>query len=110
MKLLFDHNLSFRLIDKIADRFVDSNHVDRLDLSQAEDSIIWKYAKENDFSIITKDTDFFDFVSLKGFPPKVIWIKRGNCSTHEIEKIIHSNADKISSFIKDDENGILIIN
>jgi predicted nuclease of predicted toxin-antitoxin system len=109
MKLLFDHNLSFRLIDQIPIQFKESSHVYLLDLSQSDDITIWNYALENGFTLITKDTDFFDLVSLKGFPPKVIWIKRGNCSTQEIATIISENSDKIISFIEDDENGILII-
>ena len=109
MRLLFDHNLSFRLIDKISSRFEKSKHVYQVDLSEAEDVTIWDYALKNDFTIITKDTDFFDLVSLKGFPPKVIWIKRGNCSTDEIASIIAENSDKMVSFIEDKENGVLII-
>jgi len=109
MKLLFDHNLSFRLIDKISDLFSESLHVYQVNLNEAEDIRIWEYASKNNFTIITKDTDFFDLVSLKGFPPKVIWIKRGNCSTKEIAEIIVNSADKITSFIEDKENGIMII-
>ena len=109
MKLLFDHNLSFRLIDKIPDQFSKSQHVYHVDLSKSDDIAIWEYASENNFTIITKDTDFFDLVSLKGFPPKVIWIKRGNCSSKEIAQIIVDNTNKITSFIKDEENGVLII-
>ena len=110
MKLLLDHNLSFRLLNRLSEKFTNSSHVYHLNLSNASDIAIWNYAKSNEFTIVTKDTDFFDLVSLKGFPPKVIWIKKGNCTTEEIGGILENSCDKMMSFIEDDTNGILILN
>jgi predicted nuclease of predicted toxin-antitoxin system len=53
--------------------------------------------------------DFNNMASLYGFPPKIIWIKKGNCNTRQIEALIHNHLEKIISFIKDRENGILIL-
>lgn len=91
MKLLFDQNLSPRLVHLLADLFPDSNHVFPLGLDEAEDSDVWEYAKTNGFALVTKDADFGDMSVLRGFPPKVIWIRRGNCRTAEIEKILRNN-------------------
>jgi predicted nuclease of predicted toxin-antitoxin system len=41
--------------------------------------------------IVTKDADFSEFGVVKGFPPKIIWIRRGNCSTSDIETILREN-------------------
>ncbi|MFM7365330.1 MAG: DUF5615 family PIN-like protein [Cuspidothrix sp.] len=58
MKLLFDHNLSPRLVDKLAVIYPNSQHVFLLGLDQADDRILWEYAKQNEFIIVTRDADF----------------------------------------------------
>ena len=42
------------------------------------DQAIWLMARENDWVIVTKDTDFFQRWVLEGAPPKVVWIRAGN--------------------------------
>lgn len=78
-----------------------------LNLEIANDSIVWEFAKKEGFTIVTKDNDFNNLVAFFGFPPKVIWIRRGNCSTNEINGLLNSNIEKIKSFILDSTNGIL---
>ena len=91
MKLLFDQNLSPRLVNLLDDLFPNSAHVFPLGLDEAEDTDVWKYAKINDFVLVTKDADFGDLSVLRGFPPKVIWIRRGNCKTSDIEQVLRTN-------------------
>lgn len=98
MKLLFDHNLSPRLVNRLADLYPDSNHLFNLNLDTAEDSFVWEYARDNDFVIVTKDSDFSELSLLRGFPPKVIWIRIGNCTTKDIESLILSNTKEIDNF------------
>jgi predicted nuclease of predicted toxin-antitoxin system len=81
-----------------------------LSLDIVNDSIVWEYAKSKEFTIVTKDNDFNNLVSLFGFPPKVIWIRRGNCSTKEIEELLNTNTELIKTFINDLSNGILTFN
>ena len=76
MKLLFDQNLSPKLIKSLEDVFPNSNHVFPLGLDEADDTRVWEYAQQNDFTLVTKDADFGDLSILRGFPPKVIWIRR----------------------------------
>lgn len=40
MKLLFDQNLSFKLVDRLVDLFPDSDQVRRLRLDRADDRTI----------------------------------------------------------------------
>ena len=68
MKLFFDHNLSPRLISRLADLYPDSNHLFNLNLDTAADFLVWEYARDNDFSIVTKDSDFSELSLLRGFP------------------------------------------
>ena len=107
--LLFDQNVSPRLVDRLADIYPDSVHVFTLGLGNAMDIEIWQYAHDHDYMIVTKDADFSEFGVVKGFPPKIIWIRRGNCSTQEIESILRENYSAISALSEDLEKGILAV-
>jgi predicted nuclease of predicted toxin-antitoxin system len=58
VKLLFDQNLSYKLVHRLADLFPDSTHVREVSLQQAEDSVVWESAKQQGFMIVSKDSDF----------------------------------------------------
>lgn len=107
--LLFDQNLSPRLVERLADVYPDSVHVFSLGLGDAMDIEIWEYARSHDYMIVTKDADFSEFGIIKGFPPKIIWIRRGNCSTKDIEIILRENYPAISHLSVDGETGILTL-
>jgi predicted nuclease of predicted toxin-antitoxin system len=107
MKLLLDQNLSPRLIHRLADLYPNSTHVMAVGLDHSLDREVWDYARQNDYIIVTKDVDFSEFSILQGFPPKVIWIRRGNCSTKDIEAILRENFDSIKSMNEDVNTGIL---
>lgn len=109
MKLLFDHNLSYKLIDCLSDLYPGSNHVYKLGLDKADDTDVWEYARANDFLIVTKDADFSDLCLLRGFPPKVVWIKRGNCKTADIEEILRNHYVEVETLINDQVIGILTL-
>jgi predicted nuclease of predicted toxin-antitoxin system len=79
MKLLFDQNLSPRLVARPADLYPDSARVYPLGLDLVTDLEVREFAGREGFLIVTKDADFSDLCLLRGFPPKVIWIRRGNC-------------------------------
>ncbi|HKJ37386.1 MAG TPA: DUF5615 family PIN-like protein [Anaerolineales bacterium] len=107
--LLFDQNISPRLVDRLLDIYPESVHVSTLDMGNAMDSEIWQYAHDHDYMIVTKDADFSELGLVKGFPPKVIWIRRGNCSTQEIETILRESYDAVKTLSEDDETGILTL-
>lgn len=107
--LLFDQNISPRLVDRLADIYPDSVHVSTLGMGKAMDSEIWQYAHDHDYMIITKDADFSELGLVKGFPPKIIWIRRGNCLTQEIETILRESYDAVKTLSEDSETGILTL-
>ena len=109
MRLLFDHNLSPRLVNLLADIYPDSNHVFPLGLDQVPDKEIWEYAKQEGFLVVTKDADFSDLCILLGFPPKVIWIRRGNCRTSDIEAMLRRHFDNIKNLNEDQVMGVLTL-
>ena len=98
MKLLFDQNLSPGLPRRLACIHPDSIHVRDVNLQRADDSDVWQYAREHGFTIVTKDSDFRQLSFLYGHPPKVVWIRRGNCSTDEIESILRQFSVDLADF------------
>ena len=84
MKLLFDQNLSPRLPTTLADIFPKSIHVREVGLREADDELIWGYAKLHGFAIVSKDSDFQQRSLLYGSPPKFIWLRVGNCPVKAI--------------------------
>ncbi len=107
MKLLFDQNISPKLVSSLKDLFPNSAHVQNLGLDKATDNEIWNYAKSNDFIIISKDADFVEHSLLLGYPPFVIWIRRGNCTTDDIIKILINNYLVIEEFMEKKKIGFL---
>jgi len=109
LKLLFDQNLSRKLPAQLGDIYPESRHVIDLGLSQASDSDIWQYAKENDLSLVSKDTDFQQRSLLYGSPPKFIWLRVGNCSTAHIESLLRRSSPIIHTFLRDSTESHLIL-
>ena len=98
MRLLFDQNLSPLLVALLANLFPQSVHVRDVGLQAADDETVWNYAIQQRLVIISKASDFRQRSFLFGGPPKVIWIRRGNCSTNEIEAIIRLHYDGLLAF------------
>lgn len=109
MKLLFDQNISFRVVKILDNHFLGSAQVRQLQLEGAKDKEIWEYAKFNDFVIVTYDADFHDFVSLYGHPPKIIWLRTGNTTTLYIANLLIQKEDQIINFLEDKEVSCLEI-
>lgn len=109
MKLLFDHNLSPRLVPRLADRYPQASHVALLGLDHASDHSVWSYARANGLIIVTRDSDFNDISVMRGFPPKVIWLQIDNCTTGAIERILRQHDSAIRAFAADPTVGVLVI-
>ena len=109
MKLLFDQNLSPKLVKRLIDLYPDSNHVYNLGIDRVADKEMREYACREGFIIVTKDSDFSDLCILQGFPPKVIWIRRGNCSSADIASILRDHNPDIEALSQDEIVGILTL-
>ncbi len=108
MKLLFDQNLSPRLVWRLADVFPDSQHVFPLGLHYASDEDVWRYARDHACIIVTKDIDFSELSTLRGFPPKVIWLGVGNCTTGEAEALLRRHQTAIRQLYAAPDTGTLV--
>lgn len=109
MKLLFDQNLSPRLVKQLSDLYPDSNHVYLLGIDRVPDVEVWNYARQESFLIVTKDADFSDLCMMLGFPPKVIWIRRGNCRTTDIQTLLREHYMDIKILNDDSIMGVLTL-
>lgn len=103
MKLLFDQNLSRKLVGRLADVFPNSSHVQLHALAEATDTEIWEFAKLNDFCIVTQDADFPERIRLYGSPPKVVWLRCGNAPTRRVEQLLRSGKEAIRELLIDYE-------
>ncbi|MDP1683035.1 MAG: DUF5615 family PIN-like protein [Burkholderiales bacterium] len=101
MKLLLDQNLSYKLVAKVERHFPDTTQARLLGMAQATDTIIWQYAADNGFTIVTKDSDFYDRGLIHDFPPKVIWLQCGNTSTEFVASLLVAHQSAIKDFIQD---------
>jgi predicted nuclease of predicted toxin-antitoxin system len=109
VKLLFDENLSPRLTGALADVYPGSAHVHQCGLGSADDTAIWQYAKDNGFTIVSKDSDFQERSVLRGHPPKIIWLRATNCTSAEIERLLRTAAPVVARFIQEDEESCLVL-
>ncbi len=107
MKLLLDQNLSRRMLKQLLPYYPDSSQAALLNMDKSDDAQVWEYAKNNDFVIVTKDSDFHDFSLVKGEPPKVIWVKCGNKPKQYIVDLLISHRERIYELIK--SNAVLEI-
>lgn len=107
MKLLFDENLAPVLVDMLADIYPDSVHIRDIGLKSAPDAEVWAHAARGGYTIVTKDADFRQRSFLYGYPPKVIWIGAGNCSTRHIANLLHARVRDIEAFVSETELSFL---
>lgn len=78
-------------------------------LDASSDVDVWRFAYNHGYTIVTKDSDFNDLVIYRGVPPKVIWIKVGNCRVVEIANILRNNEKNIKAFLDEETSAILEI-
>ena len=109
MKLLFDHHLSPTLVQRLADLFPDSEHVWNLNLHSVPDEVVWMYAREHHFTIVSKDADFSEISMQFGYPPKLIWLQIKNWSTDQIEELIRSRYLRIIELPETTDRAILVL-
>jgi predicted nuclease of predicted toxin-antitoxin system len=109
MKLLFDENLSPKLPHRLADLFPNSLHVRDVGMKATIDPIVWDYAKDRNLMIVSKDADMHDLSLVLGNPPKVIWLRLGNCSTSQVENLLRREFDAIESFFVDENLSLLAL-
>ena len=95
MKLLFDQNLSHRLVGRLADLFPGSTQARLVGLDRASDVELWDHAARNGHAIVSRDVDLAEMAALRGPPPLVIWLRGGNSSTAAVETALRRHHREI---------------
>ncbi len=82
-----------------------------INLRDAEDSVIFNRAKKEHklIVIMTKDSDFVDWVIRKGNPPKIILLTCGNTSNENLQKILSERLMEALELLENPENEIVEI-
>lgn len=96
-KYLIDVNLPSRFSVWASDAYEHVVHIN----DELKDSEIWEYAKENNLTIVTKDTDFSDMTMLNNPPPRVIHIKIGNMKMKEFHQLINKIWNDVCTMSED---------
>jgi predicted nuclease of predicted toxin-antitoxin system len=109
VNILLDQNISFRVGSLLSSAFENVKQVKQIGLTDASDLEIWNYAIKYKFSIITFDSGFIDLANLKGYPPKIIWLRFGNASNLKIANKLLSKAEEIKEFIENPDIAFLEI-
>jgi predicted nuclease of predicted toxin-antitoxin system len=75
----------------------------------ASDEAIWLYARANGYTTVTKDADFGDLGVMRGYPPRIIWLRSGNCTTYQIELMLRTHHEEIDVLHRDPGVGVLTL-
>lgn len=107
MKLLFDENLSPKLVGLLAEAFPGWRHVHDCGLGSSDDAAVWNYAAVPRPRDRLEESDFHARSEVLGSPPKVIWIRTGNARTVELADLLRRHARAIEAFAANDTERFL---
>lgn len=107
MKILIDNNMSHRLVGRLQHWLIEFDHVVNHHLEESSDITIWAFAKQHNYVILTKDTDFHFLLTLHGPPPKVIRLNIGNASNKTIFDALEKHKILIEMFVRTDSTSLL---
>src|SRR5260370_3391040 len=109
MSLLFDQNLSRRLVALLAVEGPGAEHVEGAGLLGADDLTVWNYASGRGLMVVSKDSDFRHLALLRGPPPKVVWLRVGNGPTAAVATLLRARAADVQAFAADPTSSLLVL-
>ena len=107
MNLLFDQNISPRILKILPKQFSKCQQVRFVGLEDSSDFEIFQFARENDFAVVTFDSDFVDLNAMHGTPPKIVYLNTGNLTTNNITELLMDNILRINHYLDSDSDDIL---
>ncbi|HEY0780782.1 MAG TPA: DUF5615 family PIN-like protein [Gemmatirosa sp.] len=109
MRLLLDENLSARLVAALGDVYPGSAHLEHAGLLGAPDTAVWAHAAAHGYVLVTKDEDFQRLSVVRGPPPKVVWIRLGNCATADVARLLRLRSDDVARFVAHEDAAFLAL-
>ncbi len=109
MRLLFDQNLSHKLVERLADAFPDSLHVRNIGMRSSTDTAIAKFAIQHGLTIVSKDADFLALRFVLGEHIRMVWVRLGNGSTDQVEEALRGRRTSIEALANDPSQVIEIL-
>lgn len=109
MKLLLDENLSRRLVPALQSDFPGTTQVALLGMERASDLELWEFARDNGFVLVSKDEDFQDLQTLRGYPPKLVVLRLGNASNQLVLDTLLDAAKRVIAVLQQDGIGVVEI-
>jgi len=86
--IVVDAQLAPAIANWISDTFsLEAKVLRDIGLRDADDIVIFNYARNNNCIVITKDADFVDLLQKHGAPPKIILLTCGNTSNSRLKEI-----------------------
>ena len=86
MRFLVDAQLPPALALWLRQAGHEAQHVEDIELREAEDSDIWRYTLEHQAILITKDEDFFERARQATSAPVIVWLRIGNVSNRALRQ------------------------
>ena len=105
MSLLFEANLSPRLIARLSSLFPGCMHVREIGLERSNDREVCQWAADNDHTLVTTDADLVEQTPA----PKLIHLERGDFRFRVIEALLRDHATSIRNFENDPAAGLLVL-
>lgn len=78
-------------------------------LSRADDGHVWQAAMDGGWVLVSRDADFHQRSFLSGPPPKVVWIRLGNCTTEDVADLLRDRSVEVGRFVEDPDAGFLAL-
>ncbi|QSE97019.1 DUF5615 family PIN-like protein [Fulvivirga lutea] len=107
MNLLFDQNISPRILKILPPQFSNCEQVRFVGLENSSDIEVFQFAKKNNYAVVTFDSDFVDLNAMYGTPPKIVYLNTGNLTTKNISELLLNNIMRINQYLSSDSDDIL---
>jgi predicted nuclease of predicted toxin-antitoxin system len=78
-------------------------------LRAALDPLIRQYAAAHDLVIVSKNADFAERALSHGPPPKVVWLRLGNCTTAQVESLLRRHTTDLLAFERDPSPVLILL-
>jgi predicted nuclease of predicted toxin-antitoxin system len=99
VRFLIDAQLPPALARWLCEAGHDARHVEDVNLREAEDSPIWRYALEHQTVIVTKDEDFAERARHHRNAPVIVWLRVGNVSNRELRQCFLPHLPQVLAWI-----------